>query len=278
MRVEALGGHSSGVVYLQGAHVTSFRPGDGEDLLFVSARSAFEPGAAIRGGVPICFPWFGPRAGDADAPMHGFARRSVWELEAVERASGGEVRLVLSLRDGAASRAVWDHGFALRFTVEFGRALVMTLETTNRNPEGGDAFTFESALHTYLRVGDIEGVSIEGLQGRSYIDKMDAMKVKVEQAPALKITGETDRVYQGTPDRCVVRDASWKRAVAVEKEGSQTTVIWNPWIEKAERLKDMGDDEWRLFVCVESANVGEHAVTLAPGQTHAMRATLGPVT
>jgi glucose-6-phosphate 1-epimerase len=150
----------------------------------------------------------------------------------------------------------------------------MTIETTNRHPSGGASFSFEAALHTYLRVADIEKVRIAGLTGRPYIDKVDAMKRKVEQAKTLTIAGETDRVYQQSPDTCIVRDTSPGRETVVEKEGSQSTVVWNPWIDKAKRLKDLGDDEWRRFVCVETANVGEHAVTLAPGEAHRMGVTL----
>lgn len=283
-RVDVRGAHATGSVYHQGAHVTSFCPegvggesgqaGAADDVLFVSEKSRFEPGAAIRGGVPICFPWFGPREGDGDAPMHGFARTTDWRMEREEHAEEGAVSTIFSLCDDKATRAVWPAAFEARLTVVFGAALSLTLEVRHAGQPSDEPITFEAALHTYLRVGEIRDVTIAGLTGATYIDKMDGMRRKVEETKQLSITGETDRVYQDTRAAVTVSDAALGREIVVEKEGSRSTVVWNPWIEKAARLADMEDDGWRRFVCIETANIGEHAVHLHPGQSHRMSALI----
>lgn len=252
-------------VYLHGAHVTHCQRDGEPPLLFMSEKSMYEAGKPIRGGVPICFPWFGPRAGHADSPMHGFARLSEWTVESADAG-----RIVLTLGDSEQTRRLWDHAFLARYTVSVGSKLELALEVTN---QGGGEMVFEEALHTYLAVGDVRRVSIAGLEGGPYIDKVDGLKTK-KQEGAVAITGETDRIYLGTESACVVDDPAWGRRVSVAKEGSMTTVVWNPWIAKAKAMADFGDEEWPGMLCIETCNVNVSAVKLAGGQTHRMRAVI----
>jgi glucose-6-phosphate 1-epimerase len=258
-------------IYLHGAHVTHYQPRGDRPVLFMSQRSRFEPGVAIRGGVPIVFPWFGPKAGEPAAPMHGFARIAEWGVETVSRGADGSVTLVLGLEVGDATHASWPHACSLRYRVVIGEVLDLTLEVRNKSEA---AATCEEALHTYLAVADVRRVSVTGLAGSRYIDKTDGMKRKVQEAALIEITGETDRVYLDTKATCVIDDPVTGRRLTVEKSGSEATVIWNPWIAKARAMPDFGDDEWPGMLCIESGNVAEHAVTLASGQRHEMRVSI----
>jgi glucose-6-phosphate 1-epimerase len=251
-----------GDVCLQGGHVTRWG-----DVLFVSRKSRFEPGQAIRGGVPVIFPWFGDDPEGRGRPAHGFARRALWRL--VDRAeSAGESRVIVELENDDATRAMWPHRFALRLDVTFGESLGLALTVENRDTA---ALRCETALHTYLAVGDVRRISIRGLDGATYIDKVDGMKQKREGTAPIRLTGETDRVYLGTTSACRVEDPMRGRVLTIEKDGSRSTILWNPWSEKSAAMSDLADDEWPTFVCVESGNVHADALTIAPGDAHTMR-------
>lgn len=231
-------------VYQHGAHLTAWQPRGQQPVLFMSQKSHFDAAKPIRGGVPVCFPWFGPKA---DAPMHGYARLSDWTLEDP---------LVFTLRSDEAEAR-------LRFTI--GRTLEMAFEVRALKD-----FTYEEALHTYFRVGDVRKIQVEGLEDTDYLDKTDGFRRKTQRGP-ITFGAETDRIYLNTTSACVVRDPLLQRNIRIEKEGSDTTVVWNPWIAKAKAMPDFGDDEWPEMVCVETANVGDAAVRLAAGQTHLMK-------
>ena len=232
-----------------------------------SARGAgSRPGAAIRGGVPLIFPWFGARAGHPTAPDHGFARICEWTVESVARAGDG-VAVTLGLEPSEATRALWPSEFRLTYRVLVHAALELTLEVENRSKA---AFSFEEALHTYLAVGDVREASVIGLEGRAYIDKTDGMKRKTLAAGPFRPSGETDRVFPGTMAACTVTDPVLGRRLIVDKTGSATTVVWNPWSDKAAHMADLGADQWPGMLCVETANAMDDAVTLGPGDRHAM--------
>jgi D-hexose-6-phosphate mutarotase len=258
-------------VYLHGAHVTHFgRPGQ-PPLLFLSNKSLFQKDKAIRGGVPICFPWFGPRAGHPDSPMHGFARLSEWTVESVGASAGNQTSITLGLRDSEETRKVWPHAFAARYTVTAAETLGMELLVTNT---GKAEFTFEEALHTYLAVADVKNATVEGLSGIDYIDKTDGGATKTQGGKPIRIVEETDRVYLNTTSAVTVVDPGQRRRITVAKEHSDATVVWNPWIAKAKAMADFGDDEWPKMICVETCNVGVTSVALAPGASHVMRAVV----
>ncbi len=259
-----------GEIYLHGAHVTAWTPRGSAPVIWMSAASAFEPGRPIRGGVPLCFPWFGPHPANPGRAPHGFARLAAWTLERVVR-DGDAVTATLSLHHGADYDDLWPHRCALSYTASFGREL--TLELAVRNI-GATTCPVQEALHTYLAVGDIRQVAIEGLAGVTYVDKTRGGERCVQDPAPLRFTGETDRPYLHTDAAVAIVDAAWARRVAVEKGGSRTTVVWNPWVAKARAMPDFGDDEWPGMVCVEAANALDNAYALAPGGEHRLRTRL----
>lgn len=269
-RVSVTSDQASAELFLHGAHVTKYQPRGSKPVLFMSEKSLFDAAKPIRGGIPVIFPWFGPRAGALDAPAHGFARIRAWELDSCGVQADGAVRVVLTLNSDEATLRLWPNPFSLRLIVTIGQFLDLVMEI--RGPGSGAApVTFEQALHTYLVVGDVRQASVEGLENREYIDKVDQFQRKIQPPEAVRISGETDRVYLNTQATCVVRDPILQRTLTVEKENSDSTVVWNPWIAKAKAMADFGDDEWPGMLCVETANVGEGAVRLEGGQTHRMR-------
>ena len=261
----------TGEIYLHGAHVTGWQPRDSEPVVWLSGHSAFEPGKPIRGGIPICFPWFGPHPSDSSRPPHGFARLAAWTLDQVGRDADGAVGVTLSLRtDGGAPQA-WPHRCRLTYTATFGRHLALELAIRNL----GDApCPVQEALHTYFAVGDIREVAVEGLAGATYVDKLRGGERFVQEQAPIRFAGETDRVYLDTAATTTIVDAARQRRIVVEKQGSRTTVVWNPWMAKARTMPDFGDDEWPAMVCVETANALDDALDLAPGGDHRLRAVI----
>ncbi len=256
-------------IYLHGAHVTHWQPSGHAPVLWVSRQSAFAGDKPIRGGVPLCFPWFGAKADDASAPMHGLARTAEWQLrEAHER--NDATQLVFVPREAVGTKAGWPQHAAVEFIVTAGSHLEMEFRVVN---QGQSPLRYEIALHTYFTVSDVRHIEISGTEGLKYFDKVAQEERQQEDAP-LRFTGETDRMYNGTQSTCVLRDAGLKREIRVEKSGSNSTVIWNPWIDKARKMPDFGDEEWTGMVCIETANVGSDAITLQPGQSHATRAII----
>jgi glucose-6-phosphate 1-epimerase len=261
----------SGVVYFQGAHVADWHPAASRTpVLWTSASSVFEHGKAIRGGVPICFPWFGPNAAHPSAPMHGFARIKPWALVAADEAPDGTVTIEMALTGREVSPA-WPHAFRATHRVRFGTSLRMDLVVHNPGPV---PFTFDEALHTYFAMTDVRRAAVRGLEGVEYLDKVDGGARKRQGDEPVRITAETDRVYLGTPGPCVIEDPEGRREMTVAKSGSDATVVWNPWIAKAKAMPDFGDEEWPAMLCVETCNVAAHARTVLPGQSHAMTAVI----
>lgn len=260
--LSALG--STAVVALQGAQVLSWRAaGQNADTLWLSPQAQLGTGKAMRGGIPVCWPWFGPHRVDAAKPAHGFVRGVPWRV-AGSAASATRARLVLSFDTAGIAPELWAPRASAEIEITVGETLMIALSTDNLSAQ---PFDVTQALHTYLAVGDIGGVAISGLDGRPYIDQLDPAAQCV-QSGAITIEREVDRIYQATPDDVVVTDLSLQRETRVAKSGSLSTVIWNPWVEKAARLGDMGDAGHRRMVCVETANAGRDAVTLAARARH----------
>jgi glucose-6-phosphate 1-epimerase len=253
-----------------GAQLCEWTPaGQETSALFLSPRATFATGKAIRGGVPICFPWFANHPSDPTKPMHGFARTRMWQLGEITRDDAGDVRVVLRLTPDAGTRAYWDADFAASLTLVLGTSLAMTFEVENT---GGAELAYEIALHTYLRVGDVEKIRLHGLERTRFIDKVDGMKEKIAAAEPLALAGEIDRVFLDTTATCTVDDPVLERRIRIEKQSSQVTVVWNPGREKAKDVPDIGSDAWRQFVCVETANCRPHVVRVPPRARHAMTA------
>lgn len=253
---------SKAELYLHGAHLTAFQKTGEPPLLWLSAASHFGPDKAIRGGVPICFPWFGGRPG---APAHGFARLTEWRLAATSAAPDGRVTLRLRLPDNAPFPGKVD------FLVIVGETLTMELEVANYS---GEPLAFEECLHTYFTVGDIAAVAVRGLKDINFLDKVDGGKLKTETETAIRFNAEVDRVYLDTAQPVIIEDAKLKRTIRVEKSGSASTVVWNPWVAKSKAMTDFGDEEYHRMVCVEAGNVGQNQITLGAGATARLRVVL----
>jgi glucose-6-phosphate 1-epimerase len=257
----------TGELYLQGAQVTAWQPRGERPVLFASPNSAFAPGRAIRGGIPIIFPWFGPSRHAPAAPQHGFARTAAWHLDGVETAGSGSLTLTLSLGDGDVGSPFWPEPFHAIYTVTFAQTLSLRLAVQNRAKR---PILFEEALHTYFAISDVAEIAISGLAGTTFIDKTDAARRKPQTADLVTITAETDRVYLDTPRRCVIEDRGWGRRVIIEKDGAASSVVWNPWAAKAAAMADLGEPAWRGMVCVETGNIADNEIGLAADAEHQM--------
>ncbi|MBC7784006.1 MAG: D-hexose-6-phosphate mutarotase [Burkholderiales bacterium] len=257
-------------VFLQGAHVTHWQPEGFDPVLFVSGRSKFSPGVPIRGGVPICFPWFATHATDPALPAHGFVRTREWDLVSANENEAG-VSLHFQTGSDEASHELWESDFLADFRVSIGRTLEMRLTISNT---GETPIKFEEALHTYFRISDIHDIAVTGLQGVTYLDKPANMRRVVEEADEIRFTAETDRVYLNTPHPCTIEDPGMKRRIVIEKSNSASTVVWNPFDAKAAKAPDIGSDNWRGFVCVETANCQDNVISLEPGRSHEMAVKL----
>jgi glucose-6-phosphate 1-epimerase len=242
-------------LFLQGAHISRFDAAYGGSPLFLSRESGFEEGKAVRGGIPICFPWFGPNQTNPSLPSHGFARTTAWQVESVAD------ELVLGLESSEHTLALWPHAFRANYRVAVDEnRLYLALDVHNT---GEAPFTFEAALHTYFRVSDVRSVVIDGLDGKTYLDQLDHRRPKTQKS-IVTFEGETDRIYLDSPGPVTLMDG--ERTVRISDRGGwRSTVVWNPWIEKARALKDLGDDEWTQFVCIEAGVVADDAVTVGPG-------------
>ena len=256
---------STAEVYLHGAHVTAFQKKGEPPLLWMSAESLFAPGKAIRGGVPICFPWFGPRTG---APAHGYARITEWNLVATSACPDGRVTVRLRLPDKVGDAP---YTGSVEYIITVGETLTLELQVNNHS---SDSVIFEEILHTYFTVGDIAGVSVKGLHGVHYLDKAAGGELKNEEPDFIRFTGETDRVYLETAHTVEIADPRLRRVIRVEKSGSASTVVWNPWVAKSKAMADFGDEEYLHMVCVESGNVGPARTTLAPGVANTLKVIL----
>jgi glucose-6-phosphate 1-epimerase len=258
-------------IYLQGAHVARWQPASAEDpVLFMSAKSHFAEGKAIRGGVPLVFPWFADRTGGLPGGAHGFARTMEWEVVATERRKEG-VALSFKLLPNQTTRDLGFDHFVLVYEVVVGERLTLALEVEN---VGDSPLTFEEALHAYYSVSDVRQIEVGGLGDTDYLDRAHQAVRKHQAAGTIRFASETDQLHLNTQAAVTIFDPKWKRRIVIEKRGSNSTVVWNPWIEKAARLADFGDDEWPHMVCVEPANAAENAVTVAPGATHTMGMTV----
>lgn len=254
--------HATATVSLYGGQVLAWQPQAARQaVLFVSEQACFRPGKAIRGGIPVCWPWFGPDPQGRGRPAHGYARISPWSVTETATLDNGGTRLVLDLQPDARTQAWQDGDLAARLEIEVGPALRLVLTTANR---GRRPVVLTQALHSYFAVGDIDAATVHGLEGRPYLDKTDGGREKV-QAGALSVAAEVDRIYTGVERDLEIHDAAWQRVIRIRATGSRSAVVWNPWREAAAGMADLGDAEYRRMLCVETANAGPDVVSLASG-------------
>lgn len=253
-------------IALQGAHVMHWQPKTEKyPVLWLSDHARYVKGRSIRGGVPICWPWFGAHPTDSSLCPHGFARVIPWQLIDVDSTYSGATRIALQMIQTPEAQRQLSYPYVLTLLITIGRRLKVDLATTNK---ADHPFVVGEAFHTYLNISDIEKIRITGLQECLYADKVRSYERYVEHS-LLKFNGEFDRVYLNHSADCVVHDAGYDRLIRISKSGSNTTIVWTPWETKAHAMGDMGNgDEWRRMICVESANAMENSVVINPNRTH----------
>jgi len=238
-------------VAIYGAHVLSYQPKGKEEVLWMSRLSTFEEGNPIRGGIPVCFPWFGPHESDLKKPQHGFARLHMWKVAETADLSGGETQLRLTLRQNPKIKTLWKYSFLAEMIITVGPSLNVTFRCTNT---GKEQFSYTDALHSYFSVSDIKNVKIKGLGGGRYYDGMEAPVPLTQEKDNLVIQKEENRRYIDTTSDCVIEDSGLSRKIRIGKIGSRVTVVWNPGAEMSKKIADMPDDGYKTMVCVEAAN------------------------
>jgi glucose-6-phosphate 1-epimerase len=256
-------------IALHGAHVMEFQPRGEGPVLWLSRDAVYSEGKAIRGGIPICWPWFGGHP-DGELPAHGFVRNRFWQLESSEQLENGSTRLIMSTCDDDRSRSMWDYRFRLRLTVVVGNELSLALEMENL---GSSVFTVTAALHSYFSVADVSEVDVLGLEGVEYIDQLLGDKHLIQTGP-VRFDGELDRIYYPARADEILRDYQLSRDILLKKTGSRSTVVWNPWVTKADTMADFEQGGYRNMVCVETGNAGGDIVQLAPNVPHVLGMTI----
>lgn len=253
------------MISTMGAHVLSYKKANSEDILWVSDKSYMEFGKPIRGGVPVCWPWFGPHPDkERKLPSHGLGRIAVWDVIEKSECADGSSKIVLSL----PGKRLPDEFSALDAELEIivGSSLKMNLKTTNN---GEKNFNLTQALHTYFNVTDCEKLHVEGLDNTAYIDKVDNGAEKM-QSGDVRIDQEVDRIYMDTTAACTLVDEVSNRKVEISKSGSNSTVVWNPWVKKSIAMPDFGDKEYHTMICVETVNAGKDVIVLKKGESHTL--------
>lgn len=241
---------------------------DPHDLLFLSQKAIFKEATPIRGGIPICWPWFGPDPQQLGRTDHGFARTRMWNVNFAAITPEKECLIAFELTDTPETFALWPHRFRLTLKLTVGKTLTLELTTHNR---GDTPMELTQALHTYFSVGNISHTAITGLEGCGYADKTDGGAEK-SQFGAIRIDGETDRVYPFEGNTIILRDEIFHRNIRIRSEGSKTAVVWNPWIKVCEQKADLSAEDYKKTVCIETANAGEDIITLQPKESHTLKA------
>lgn len=261
---EVANSHAESRIVLQGAHLATWQPRGQEPVIWLSPLAKFVPGKSIRGGVPVCWPWFGPHAEDAKLPGHGYARTVMWEVLETRALPDGATFLRFGLVESDATRAQWQHPSSAQLEITVGAALKVELVTRN---SGSAPFVLGEALHTYFHISDVAKMKITGLEGCDYLDKVGAAARRTQQG-AVTIESEVDRVYLNTSGDCLIEDSGLKRRIRIASQNARSAVVWNPWVEKADKMGDFGPEGYRGMVCVETANAAENVVTVAPDAEH----------
>lgn len=257
-------------IALQGAHLFRYKVKDKPSLLWLSKAAYFEEGKAIRGGIPICFPWFGKNKDNPSLPQHGFARTQLWAVILEEEKDDSTTHIRLQLTPNAHTLAQWNYLFDVTLDMIIGEALSIALSVTNTDTK---PFEISTALHTYFSVSNIETVFIKGLDGRDYYDALD--EKKHIQTGDIIIQEEVDRVYFHPSETIDLFDGDIK--VKLQQEGSNSLVVWNPWIEKSKQMNDMTEDGYRSMVCLETSNAREDSKVLNPNESHVLKAIVQTV-
>ncbi len=264
--LEVTNKYAKAKIALQGAHIFEFTPHDAKEILWLSDVSDLEYGTSIRGGIPICWPWFGMHTVDTSLPQHGFARTALWEyVDAKELADSTIVTMML--RSDTKTRTMFPYEFELTLSITLAKELTLKLTTKNCDTK---SFSITQALHTYFNISDISNIEIEGLHNKPYLDALD-MKEKIQQKN-IQIDKEVDRVFQEVDNEIVLKDK--QKTLSIINGGSRSVVVWNPWIEKCSRMSAMKNESYKTFVCVETANALKDAKEIKPQKSHTLQTTI----
>ncbi len=255
--------HADAVISVYAGQVLSFTPKGAADVLFVSDKAYYAEGKAIKGGVPICWPWFGADPEGKGRPAHGFMRNRMWSEWETRENANGSTTVILGVESSPETLAIWPHAFRLAMEITVGNTLQLALVTRNT---GDVAFNITQAMHTYFAVGDIAQTTVTGLEGTQYLDKAaDGNGATKQQDGAISINSEVDRVYLGVPAELAIVDGALNRTIRITSSGNKTAVVWNPWAKIAAGMADLQDDDYLRFVCVETTNAADDVVEVAAG-------------
>ena len=263
--------HARATISLYGGQVLGFHPHHAaDDLMFLSERAFYEQGKAIKGGAPICWPWFGADVSGFNRGAHGFARNQLWRAVSTRELPDGATEVVLGLSPSPKSLELWAHTFELTSTITVGKTLKITLVTRNTSDT---PMHLTQAIHTYFKVGDIRQTQVLGLENTQYIDNAVGGNREIKpQKGEINFTQEVDRIYTHTPPTMQIVDAAWQRSIQIQTTGSHSTVVWNPWIEIAKKSADLNEGDYQKFVCVETANAADVSVFIAPNAVYELSA------
>lgn len=256
-------------VSVYSGQVISFQPvGASHDLLFLSEAAYYQSGKAIKGGIPICWPWFGPDPEGKGRASHGFVRNRMWNLLSVEEVSAGETKVRLGVSADDETQKVWPHSFELAIEILIGAKLTVALVTQNK---GNEAFSITQAFHTYFTIGDVNKVRVVGLDNAPYVDKVDGGTEKTQHGD-ITISEEVDRIYTKVKPELAVEDEALGRRIKISSTGSHTAIVWNPWKEISANMADLEDLDYQRFICVETANAADEVVKVAAGSEYKIQA------
>jgi len=259
---------ASAQICIQGAHVMHYQPeGEKKDILWMCCNSYFEKGKPIRGGIPVCWPWFGPNMDAENLPAHGFARLMFWTLDSIQEPDENCTILHLSLNDNDFSRKLWNYSFHLEIEIQIGKTLAVQLISKNT---GDKSFLITEALHSYFNIGNIANVAVKGLESALYLNKVEGANSMIKQKGAITFNAEFDSVFSQCKQPIHIVDTFFNRTITVEKKNSNSTIVWNPWIAKSKRMPDFTPDSYLTMVCVETANVLSDAIKIEPGKEQSM--------
>ncbi|PCI07933.1 MAG: D-hexose-6-phosphate mutarotase [Gammaproteobacteria bacterium] len=258
---------ASATISTYSAQVLAYKPNnEAQDLLFVSKNAYYQQGKATKGGIPVCWPWFGPSLVEG-GPGHGFVRACQWDVLTTNQNQNGTTVVVLGIKTNIDTQ-YWPHSCELRLEVTVGESLNIALITENNSSV---SLTISQAFHTYFKINSIAKTTVTGLDGKTYIDKVDDAKEK-QQVGDISITGLTDRVYLDVNNQLNIHDNGNNRQIIITSEGSSIAVVWNPWIQQSVDMADFGDDEYQNMICVETTNTANDCIKIAAGSAHRMAA------
>lgn len=262
--IEIQNKQASASICLQGAHLLSWLPAGEQEVIWLSEEAIFKTGKSIRGGIPVCWPWFGAHQQNTEFPAHGFARTSLWDILATEAIDDGVTRIRFSLPMHSDTEAMWLAGTSVEYQLTIGRKLQLEIKTTNN---GDRAVALTQALHTYFKVSDVSQVYLHGLDHTDYLDKLENFDRKCQFGP-VTIQQEVDRIYVDTFNDCIIEDKLFERDIIIKKVGSHSTVVWNPWQQTAAKMGDLGSEGYQTMLCVESSNAADDTINIEPGNSH----------